>query len=249
MIDQVTGEIIEDTYMDIDSVEAELFKSIGSELDHKLVQTRLLITINDRQLYRQRLDESGEPYPSFSAYLKSIASRLGAAGMGKLRSLQNSLVCYKVYIQGLGYPESFLREMGSHAVLMLAAAARHIPTSKLEDNDEPTDTGGRRLGKESFASFTEEIREKVAGIDTDIPESSWTTEDTKAVVDELLGKDDDKVKLSISAHWVGKDIKLERLTFWIGSYAYQVGDIIPVDHFRKITKGASVEGVGSDWRR
>lgn len=249
VVDTTTGEILEANqgYADIDSLEEQLFLAIGSELDLKLAQTRVLITINDRGLYRQRLDDSGRPYQTFTSYLKSIAPRLGAAGMGKLRSLQNWVLAYKIYVQTLGKPETFLRDLGSHAHLMIPAAAK-AASGQLLEVSEPTEMGGQRLGRSEFSTFVQEIEEKVADSQSGIPEASWSTNDTRERVKEIIGSDEEKVRVQVDASWVGSDIRLKSLTYWIGDFAYKISDIWKPDHFKKVFSSAQVEGLGDNWK-
>ena len=248
-IDYDTGEILDDPYLTIDDMEQQLFESIGGELDQKLVQTRLLVTIADRGLYRQRLDDNGEPFASFSAYLKSIAPKLNEAGIGKIRSIQNWMVKYKIFVIQMGKPESFLREMASHAELLLPAAARHNATSQLLDEDQPTEAGGVRLGKEGFVSLTEEIEDHVQSIKPNVPETYWTVDDTRGRVAEIVGRDDTKAKMEIQARWVGNNVRIQSVSWWVGDGKYGTADSIPIDVFRNIAKGTTVEGLGDEWRK
>jgi hypothetical protein len=246
-IDQSTGEIVEDRYINLDSVEAQLFEALGNELDQKLAQVKALTLIADRQLYRQRTDEDGRTYGSFQLYLKSIEPRMQAIGAGKFRSLLAWITKLKVYHRELGYPETILRQMGSHLDVMLPLAARHLPTSTLLELDEPTEHG-KRLGKEHFAEFVREIEGHVLEQDPSIPETSWQVSDTKAKVDEILGKADERAKMDIIAHWVGDKVKADKWQWWVGDYCFTPTDLIPIEQFRKIAKSATVSGLGDNWK-
>jgi hypothetical protein len=105
-----------------------------------------------------------------------------------------------------------------------------------------------RLGKEHFSELVTEIAEHVLNADPRVPETQWTVADTREKVNEILGKEDSKAKMDIGAHWTGKDVKLDDLAFWIGDYKYEVGSIMPLDHFKKIAGRATVRGLGDDWR-
>jgi hypothetical protein len=239
-----TGEPVDDLgYTDIDSAETALFQALSSESDVKLIQTKILVYVAERGLYRQRLSDDGVPYASFDAYLKSIAPRLSSVGAGKYRSLLSWIVRYKVFVQQLGMPESSLRELGSHLEALLPAAARDLPTSTLYDEAKD-----KRLPKHEFKELVDSIAEKVQASRSGIPEQSWTVSDTRAEVETILGKSNPKVRKTIRASWVGDKVKVHDMTFWIGDYMYKSGDIIPMEHFVQIAKGCTVEGLGERWK-
>lgn len=254
VIDTVTGEIVEDApenrFYDLDTCEQELFESMGEELSAKIKQIRLLHIINQRQLYRQRLDDDGNALQSMRQYVKSIAPKLDAIGLGKERSLLSWLVRYRVYIDQLQKPESFLQELGSHAEVMLPAAARFEPTSELLEDDEQTENG-KRLGKENFRQLVEEIEEKVRdSVDSDV---GWTVNDTREYVADIIGKQTEpKPKYAAVAKWVtgeeGVKVKVTDFGIWLNDFYYKIGDIIPVDHFKLIGKSWRIDGLGDSWR-
>lgn len=249
-VDASTGEIIEDAYADLDSIEQQLFLSLGSELDQKLVQTRLLVTIHDKGLYRQGLDDEGRAFSSFSSYLKSIEPRLSTVGAGKFRSLQSWMVRYKIFIQGMGYPEAFLREMGSHSDVLLPACSRHDATCTILEDDDPLEGGGKRLGRERFTELTNLIEGKVTASKSGIPEQGWSVNDTCETVREWMEKpEESKAKLSLSCRWVGDKVRVDKVSWWVDkNYLYEPQGSIPIEHFRLIAKSAQVEGLGEDWR-
>lgn len=248
VLDGATGEIIEDRFVDLDTAEQELFASFSEEGNQKLRQIKLIWMIQERNLYRQRLTNDGEPMVSMGMYLKSIAPQLRAISGSKERSLKSWLTKYRIYELQLDKSDDWLLEMGAHAELLLPAASRHDATCTLLDADQELESGGKRLGKEKFISLVEDIASKVAASKSGIPEQSWGTRDTKDVVDEIIGRVDEKVRMEFAAHWAGQDVKLDSLTFWLNDYAYKVGDIIPVEHFKKIAGKHAVEGLGDEWR-
>lgn len=246
-LDSDTGEIVDDCFMNLEGIEAELFSSLALETDIRIQQVKLLIAVHDRGLYRQGINDDGENFTSFQSWLKSIEPRLSAIGAGRFRSLLDGMIKYKIYIQQLGYPESFLRQLGAHLTVLLPAAARHIPTSQLLPDDEPLENG-KRLGKDNFKGLTDEIAEHVLKQDLRVPETQWQVHDTKERVDELLGRENVKVHAEVSAKWAGSKIKIDRVVWWIGDFMYSESDLWEHDHFVKAFKGATVNGLGEDWK-
>jgi hypothetical protein len=250
VIDNTTGEIIDDEgFVSIEEAEAVLFGSIGSELDSKLAQVRVLLRIQELGLYRQKIDDDGHSYPSMIAYLKSLEPQLAAIGAGKSRSLLSWMSRHKIFCSQLNKPESFLRSMGAHAELLLPAAARHDATSQLLDEDVPLAGGGIRLGKARFTELTDFIEERVKESKSGIPEDRWTVKDTADTVREWMEKEQQETaKLHIEAKWVGDKVKMTDLTWWIGDFAYRATDLVPVNHFKLMSKSVVVQGLGDDWR-
>jgi hypothetical protein len=245
-----TGEIVEDNFAkrfyDLDTAEHELFESMGEELSAKVKQIRLLHLINQRELYRQRLDDDGMPLVSMRQYIQSIAPRLEAIGIGKERSLLAWLVKYKVFVTQLGKPESYLQYMGSHCDALIPAAARFDPTSQLLDEDVQT-KNGKRLGRENFLALADEIEERVKeSIEHDI---SWSVKDTRDRVLEVMGKEvDPKPKIAVSAKYVngedGQRVKVSDFGIWLDTYFYSLSDLIPLEHFKLIARNWKVDGLG-----
>lgn len=238
-----------DAFYTLDSAEDELFQAVEREGDVKLYQVKLLLTIKERELYRQRLnEETGKPFESMEAYLKSIVPRLKAVSGSKVRSLKSWMTRYRIYVLQLDKPEPWLRAMGTHGEILLKAAARHVPTCTLLEEDIVGEHG-RKLGRKGFESLVAEIEARLAEVDPDYPESSWTVADTEARVREIVGGSDSRARISIQAHFVGRKIRLDLLTFWVDDAAYHVGDVIDEDHFRRITKGFAVDGLGPEWQQ
>lgn len=249
-VDVATGEIIgpDDVgYLSIEDAERDLMASLAVESDIKIREIKILLCVAERQLYRQKLTDEGVPYQNFNAYLKDMARQLDAVGMGKVRSLQSWLTRFKVYVRQLDKPEEWLRQMGTHAELLLPAASRADATSQLLDDDQET-AAGTRFGKERFASLVAEVEDHVL---TDDPLLKWSVNDTKEFVAEQMGKPvTEKARLALECKWVGQDkVKITNVGWWVNeTFRYGSSDLIPIGHFRILSKSADVQGLGEDWR-
>jgi hypothetical protein len=248
VIEADTGVVLEEGgYASLEDAERALFASIDQETDQRLRQIQILLDIQERQLYRQRLDEeTNEPFETMHGYMKAVEAQLAAVSGSKFRSLLNWMTKWRVYVLQMGRSGEWLKVMGTHAELLLPAAARHVPTSTLQEEDQVTKTG-RRLGLEHFTALVEEIEQHVA--ESKAGHYEWTLEDTRSRVSELLGKETLTARCEINAHWVGDDVRLDRVGWWLDEFHYNPGDIVPLDHFRQIAKSAKVEGLGENWRK
>jgi hypothetical protein len=205
------------------------------------------LAIKNQKLYSQAYNEEGEPHKSFEGYLKHLSRRLIPLDGAKPRSLKSWMARIRIYQEQLGYDDISLLRLGYHAEIMLPVAARGNDLVLSEEN-EPTDTGGQRLGRNDFSALVDEIAQLVFKSQDD-PSFVWGVADTKARVNEILQKQDRKAEVEIKCKQVGDDYVVEDIIWWIDGQPFRVGDRITKDSFQLVASTAkTVSGLGEGWK-
>jgi len=255
VLDTETGEITpkvtfstEQSYPTLEVAESHLFSLVEQGESLRLAQTRVLISIRDQQLYRERTDpKTGQGFASFEAYIKALASATAAFASDAPRTLKSWISRYLVYVDGLEMREEELVELGSHLEILLPAAARTRSCQLVED-DEELPTGGVRLGKEAFHRLTNDVAEKVRECrnNPDVDELKWGTKDTRELVKQMMGVETIESNLEFTAEPVGDDrVKFTGFVAFVDDIQYRLGDVIPLHDFIAFTKGHKVVGIES----
>lgn len=237
-------------FNDLEEAEEAAKRSAVALQSNSIRLARIFDAVRLQQLWKGEYDpDTGERYTSFDNYLANAARRLSNIVGAARSTIWSKLLAFSVYERQLGYDESFMEEMGSHADRLLLAAHVNPKGQQLIPNDKPTPQGGHRLGRERFAELVQEIAAKVedgrrpGGI-------PWRIEDTDARVKEVLGyKEDEKVSFLYRVTQLGgASYRIEEIRAMVGVSVYKAGDEIDIDHLRLLGKGAIVEGVPEGWR-
>lgn len=232
-------------FSDIKEAEAYLFMFASQEESVKIQQIKALLAIKRQRLYTQKFDDDGEPFGSFEAYLKYICKQLIAVDGAKPRSIKSWMTRVQIFQGQLGKEDLWLLRMGYHAEVMLPLAARDN-NMDLAPQNEPTETGGQRLGKPEFTNFADEIAELVFASQDD-PSKVWTIRDTKERVNDILQKKVLKVSRTIDAEWIGEHVVIKNITWWVDDVPYTIGNKLDKDTFTALAGQDSVRGLGDSW--
>lgn len=255
----VTGEVLtQDEYpsfASLDDAEDALYGLMEQGESLRVSQMRVLDAIREQQLYTERANpKTGEPFGSMEEYIPYLIKSTVAFGTTAPRTIKNWLTCWRVYHGQLGYDPDTLVQNISHAEVLLPAAARSTKTLALSPEDEPLDTGGKKLGRPQFERLVEEIFQKVQDqiANPGVDELKWPVSETRKRVQEILGRTEEKVNYEFTAHFRGDKVVLDGFSVWVGvdddAQNYQIGDAIPRHVFERIVGSHKVVGLGEGWR-
>jgi hypothetical protein len=248
VIDNESGEILdvnqELTIESLDEAENLIFTSVKTEKDLKLSQVKALVAIRNQRLYEQRINPmTGLPFTSMKEYLPHLGEKLEAISGWQLRTLLDWLTKYRVFVEELGYSEKWLMEMGSHTGALLPAANVGHHNKEFSEEDKVLDNGTIKLGKDNFKELVEEVYERISESKSqNIPELTWTVEDTRNKVREVTGKPE-PVRVVWTVKEAGDKLKVE-ITWWLGEFKYTaaIRELVAPEHLSLISKGAQIDG-------
>ena len=191
--------------------------------------------------------ETGEPYESFGAYLKSLTRRLRAVHGASRATIYRKMREFAIYNQQLGYDLTDLARLGTHASILLQAA-RTVPNGmEVAEEDLELENGGRRLGEEAFRSLVDET---LARLQPEHPASpAWMVAHTEQKVREITRQPElPQPELTMTASQVGGRVQIKEIAVGYDDVIYRPGDQVEPDVFRVIAKPFCVDGLPEGWR-
>lgn len=251
--DQSTGDVISGldsplTFSSIDEAEQLISRLSGNETSIKLYRAKVLIAIRDQALFKHAVDdETGEYYPSFDKYLKGLSQRLVLMDGTMPRSNKDWMRYVLLLDRQMGFSDAWILRMGYHCYHLLRAVAldQH---KQILDEDEPLESGGKRLGKAAFKALCRDVSDKVdAAKDGSLV---WTVAETRALVDDILQKKTVKVSRSWDAEMHGeRHVRLKGVTIWLDeTMPIRPGDLVSLDDFKAAVGSDEVVGLPEGWR-
>jgi len=216
--------------------------------DQGLKLGRICWAIKRSALWDGEVDpETGEPYESFGAYLKSLTRRLRAVHGASRATIYRKMREFAIYNQQLGYDLTDLARLGTHASILLQAA-RTVPNGmEVAEEDLELENGGRRLGEEAFRSLVDET---LARLQPEHPAApAWTLEHTEALVRQILRQPEiPKPELAMEVSQVGDRVRIKEVYVVLDGEVFRKGDEVEPDIFRVIARPFRVDGLPEGWR-